>query len=317
MSPTPFLSIPSLLSFASFPSAQRVLIHVQVVFLLRHEGGDSSNPLHVASVVEAQCTAVEARVLFAFGKAADSSSKAVDSSFRRESGSRLQREGGDKSQRDESSAAVCQAAAGRAPQGMHSIVETLPETVPLTARPPPPAVALELQRARAGGTLMRRLIVALPHFSKLAPVQITRMQLQPSQLHSGEHVTLTLDLTASSFSERSPPSQSSTSRSSPEGDEVEVEVQPSSRADWVVVGALRQRLSFLPPLSGTAPEQPAQSHTLMWNLIPLRAGYLELPLLGIWRLHTLQDGSVRRGARLPSPPYPSGSTTLVRPRAST
>ena len=105
--------------------------------------------------------------------------------------------------------------------------------------------------------------------------------------------------------------------------------------DWVMLGAQHQRLTLLPPpaadggggigeggIGGVGGEGGevgagggAEEVVLRWRLLPLREGYLPLPLLAAWSV--LQGGvdgaSAVVGEPLPPPAVIGGVSVLVLP----
>ena len=91
---------------------------------------------------------------------------------------------------------------------------------------------------------------------------------------------------------------------------VELQLQPA--ADWVLVGASRQRVS-LPRAGPAAAAAAAAAVRLTWQLVPLRAGYMRLPTLSARRLWP-EPGSAEAdptSQQLPPPLF--GAMALVLP----
>ena len=114
---------------------------------------------------------------------------------------------------------------------------------------------------------MRRMLIALPPLSAFAPLALEVSRLSPTPLRAREQAQLTLRLTGSLESCGGPWAGGQVETENV----VEMEVHPSARGDWLVVGPHRQRVR----LSAAADSDAADSSScLSWMLIPLRAGYL-------------------------------------------
>ena len=102
--------------------------------------------------------------------------------------------------------------------------------------------------------------------------------------------------------------------------------------DWVMLGAQHQRLTLLPrPAAdggggidegdeggvggGVGTGGGAEEVVLRWRLLPLREGYLPLPILAAWSVlqAPLDGASAAVGEPLPPPAVIGGVSVLVLP----
>jgi hypothetical protein len=111
-------------------------------------------------------------------------------------------------------------------------------------------------------------------------------------------------------------------------DAVELLLQASvGQQDWVILGAQHQRLTLLPPpaadggsgAGGAGGAGGAVEVVLRWRLLPLRDGYLPLPLLAAWsilqgpRQGPVDGASAVLGESLPPPSVIGGVSVHVLP----
>ncbi|KAL1511099.1 hypothetical protein AB1Y20_005921 [Prymnesium parvum] len=136
-----------------------------------------------------------------------------------------------------------------------------------------------------------RVLLSLPPLSALAPLRCECVQLDPSAPRAREHTRLSLQLAA---------------RGAPLG-EIEVEVEAAASSDWIVMGPHTQRMVLADDV--TSSDTKGEPRSLTWTVVPLHAGYLDLPTLAVWKLNECNA----RAERLPPPPYPFGGKVLVLP----
>ena len=113
------------------------------------------------------------------------------------------------------------------------------------------------------------------------------------------------------------------------GGAVELLLQASAGVhDWVMLGAQHQRLTLLPPPAADGGSGcgigeggaegaggGAEELVLRWRLLPLREGYLPLPILAAWSVlqAPLDGASAAVGEPLPPPAVIGGVSVLVLP----